>query len=436
MELLMIRTETVEVPEATMARFFNGLNIEVQDRVEMAVYYNIEDLVHQAERAEQQIKRRQDSATNTWRRSHMDDPSASSRPASTTRSNNSSQKEAPKSGVSRAASSTQSSANIECFTCGGRGHKKRDCPNAKKILLTQDGYISASDEEELTDTTSEKSEEIEQLDGYELTANCKNLMVKRVQADRIEDKGQRWNIFQTQCQVNNTCCKLIIDSGSYTNVVSKSMVDALALSTWKHPQPHCVEWLYESGKLKVTRKVRLKFSVDNYSDTVICDVLPMDACQLLLGRPWQYDRRSTHDGRSNTYSFWDDGRRHVLRPMLEQDIKVDTTVLQKKSTVKKVTPKPRSVWSQGGEDDVAISTSYIIPARRNGSRYVAAVKNGSNQMEATCKSTHHDNKDHLNNIGNISVELVPAEKVIPTFRTPCTSIMFGSIEVPLQSIPS
>src|SRR3954471_20853947 len=73
MELLMIHTGTTEDPEATMARFFNGLNIEVQDRVEMVVYYNIQDLVHQAARAEQQIKRRQVSAVhsttlNTWQR--------------------------------------------------------------------------------------------------------------------------------------------------------------------------------------------------------------------------------------------------------------------------------------------------------------------------------------------------------------------------------
>ncbi|PKI37874.1 hypothetical protein CRG98_041735 [Punica granatum] len=29
----------------------------------------------------------------------------------------------------------------------------------------------------------------------------------------------------------------------------------------------------------------------------------MDACHLLLGRPWQYDRRVIHDGRTNSYSF-------------------------------------------------------------------------------------------------------------------------------------
>ena len=67
MELLMILTETVEEPEATMAHFFNGLNVEVQDRVEMTVYYNIQDLVHQAIHAEQQIKRHLATATtSTW----------------------------------------------------------------------------------------------------------------------------------------------------------------------------------------------------------------------------------------------------------------------------------------------------------------------------------------------------------------------------------
>ena len=59
-------------------------------------------------------------------------------------------------------------------------------------------------------------------------------------------------------------------------------MDSLSLPTWKHPQPHCVEWLYGSGKLKVTHKARLKFSCGDYEDTVVCDVLPMGACQLLL----------------------------------------------------------------------------------------------------------------------------------------------------------
>ena len=41
----------------------------------------------------------------------------------------------------------------------------------------------------------------------------------------------------------------------------------------------------------------------------------MDACHVLLGRPWLYDRRVMHDGYLNTYSFNHNNRRIVLTPM-------------------------------------------------------------------------------------------------------------------------
>lgn len=40
----------------------------------------------------------------------------------------------------------------------------------------------------------------------------------------------------------------------------------------------------------------------------------MDTCHLLLGRPWQYDRRIVHDGFKNTYSFEKDGVKINLGP--------------------------------------------------------------------------------------------------------------------------
>ncbi|XP_023761648.1 uncharacterized protein LOC111910088 [Lactuca sativa] len=40
----------------------------------------------------------------------------------------------------------------------------------------------------------------------------------------------------------------------------------------------------------------------------------MDACHLLLGRPWQYDRKVNHDGRANSYSFMFEGVKITLVP--------------------------------------------------------------------------------------------------------------------------
>ena len=49
-----------------------------------------------------------------------------------------------------------------------------------------------------------------------------------------------------------------------------------------------------------------------YKDHVWCDMVNMDACHLLLGRPWQYDHRVTHDGHANTYSFQFNNTKIVL----------------------------------------------------------------------------------------------------------------------------
>ena len=41
----------------------------------------------------------------------------------------------------------------------------------------------------------------------------------------------------------------------------------------------------------------------------------MDVCHVLLGRPWQFDRKAIHDGRRNTYTLEKDGNKHTLLPL-------------------------------------------------------------------------------------------------------------------------
>jgi hypothetical protein len=43
-------------------------------------------------------------------------------------------------------------------------------------------------------------------------------------------KGQRSDIFQFECKIKDRVCKLIIDGGSFTNVISSDLVSVLSLS--------------------------------------------------------------------------------------------------------------------------------------------------------------------------------------------------------------
>ena len=103
-----------------------------------------------------------------------------------------------------------------------------------------------------------------------------HLKRKHDEACKIVDKCQRWSLFQTQCMIKGKHCKLMIDGGSCTNSISKAMVAALGLSTWRIPEPKHLEWLNTCGMLKVTHKVRVPFTVGDYVDEVECDVLPLE----------------------------------------------------------------------------------------------------------------------------------------------------------------
>ena len=78
---------------------------------------------------------------------------------------------------------------------------------------------------------------------------------------------------------------MIIDGGSCTNVTSTTMVEKLGMPTSKHPRPYKLQWLNDSGEVRVNKQVLVSFSIGKYKDEVLCDVVPMQAGHLLLGRP-------------------------------------------------------------------------------------------------------------------------------------------------------
>ena len=105
-----------------------------------------------------------------------------------------------------------------------------------------------------------------------------------------EELDQRENLFHARDKV----CYLIIDSGSCTNVVSSSLVERMQIPKRKHSNPYKLQWLNESGEMKVLKQASIQFSVGKYNEELICDVVSMLAYHILLGRPWQFDRDIVH----------------------------------------------------------------------------------------------------------------------------------------------
>jgi hypothetical protein len=96
-------------------------------------------------------------------------------------------------------------------------------------------------------------------------------------------------------------------------------VDRLELKPRRHPSPYKMQWLNDCGALRVSHMVNVPFSVGKYNNHVECDVVPMQACQLLLGRPWLYDRDVQIFGRTNKLSFLYKGERISLLPLTSEE---------------------------------------------------------------------------------------------------------------------
>ncbi|XP_066379279.1 uncharacterized protein [Miscanthus floridulus] len=379
-----------------MARFLVGLNKPIADKVDMTTYTCLTELVHFAKRAERQIatsykynaswrhSQQQGDVTPQFQQQGAATPKSSSRGANRYLPTSSKQLDVKGKAVSSSqptsstAATQRKTSKIECFKCGGHGHKQAKCPNRRTIIALADGsYDSQSEEEDefnnvfadlnlntceysvedgtfelglnclaiqpiptfahndlLQDVVSPSFDEITSDDFDELLADfpdltCSimntpspSLVVRRVLSTQFvaAEQGQRHNLFQSRCKVKGQVCRFIIDGGSCNNIVSALLIEKLGLQPRCHPHPYHMQWLNNSGTVKVSAMIRLSFSIGDYHGEVDCDIVPMQACHLLLGRPWQFDVDSVHFGRSNKHTFIHNDKKVVLIPLSPEEI--------------------------------------------------------------------------------------------------------------------
>jgi hypothetical protein len=143
--------------------------------------------------------------------------------------------------------------------------------------------------------------------------------VLSAQVDTSE-KLQCHNLFQIFFVIKDCRVRTIIDGGSCNNLVSANFVAKIGLMTHLHTHPYYIQWLNNSGKAKVTHTAHVHFSFSTYHDYADCDIVPMQACSLLLGRPWEFDTDAIQYGRSDKYTLVHNRKKITLLPLTPNEI--------------------------------------------------------------------------------------------------------------------
>ena len=307
--LLLTRVDIQDSERQLVARFTAGLRQQIQHTINLFNPLTLSEAHQQALTIESQTK-----SNYSW------SASRTTRPIQQQQSTNLADDSLPQQAETALVPLTDKTAtrpsSLRCFACGEIGHRQANCPkrNRRGLLLDAAGKdVEVIYDEEI----AENLEETEDLIAD--TGPC--LMMRRVclAPRHIDDNPQRHNLFHSKCTIAGKVCKFIIDSGSSENVVAEDVVNKLNLTTELHPYPYKLAWLDTKTDLTITRRALISYSVGGtFQDQIYCDVAPMDACHLLLGRPWLFDHRVKHDGYHNTYSFRFNDKNFTLQPSLPE----------------------------------------------------------------------------------------------------------------------
>lgn len=98
-------------------------------------------------------------------------------------------------------------------------------------------------------------------------------------------------LFVIKIQIKKSLVTVIFDSGSQRNLILDAIVKWFGLPTTKYPSPYTLGWLNRELEHTIDWQCKFKFSIsEEFIDEVECNVVPIDVCRVIFGRPYLWDR--------------------------------------------------------------------------------------------------------------------------------------------------
>jgi hypothetical protein len=56
-----------------------------------------------------------------------------------------------------------------------------------------------------------------------------------------------------------------------------------------HPQPYAIGWIIQGWGIHTSQQYFLYYDIKTFKDKVLCDVSPIEVCDVFLGKPYMWN---------------------------------------------------------------------------------------------------------------------------------------------------
>jgi hypothetical protein len=110
-----------------------------------------------------------------------------------------------------------------------------------------------------------------------------------------EEPEEGEHLFHSQMWVKGDLLPFIVDSRNQKNMISTEVIKRLDPPTTPHPQPYTIGWLHQGRDLCVSQQFLLPCSIKPFKDKVLCDISPLEVCDVILGQPYLWNRHVVYE---------------------------------------------------------------------------------------------------------------------------------------------
>jgi hypothetical protein len=117
----------------------------------------------------------------------------------------------------------------------------------------------------------------------------------RLSKPKEQEEGERF--FHSHMWFKGALIHFIVYSGSQKNLISTDIIKRLNLPMTLYPQPYSISWLRHGRDVRVSQQCCLPYGIKPFKDEVLCDISPLEVCDVLLGQPYLWKHHVVYESR-------------------------------------------------------------------------------------------------------------------------------------------